>query len=326
MSLFQCKICNHTTYEASYNVKEMMFYTQRSYIYSQCASCGTLQIETQELDSEFLYPSSYYSFSTGEQSIKAKVKRVINNLAVSQELNGKKKLPDFLLTRDNRDIASIKAYLKSEMRVLDVGCGSGDLVMALFDLGFPNVRGLDPYIGNTIQYKDTVIEKKSLFEIQAEQYDIIMLHHSFEHMPNPAEVLTKIKQILSPSGICVIRIPVADSYAFKHYKENWVQLDAPRHVFLHTNKSIDFLVSNADLKVQKIIDDSGSFQFIGSEQYLKGVSLSAPQSFFKPFYKKLFRPSLFSKQQLDEYQRSSNRLNLEGQGDQRIYYITHQRI
>jgi len=36
-----------------------------------------------------------------------------------------------------------------------------------------------------------------------------------------------------PGGWCVIRIPTVSSFAWEHYREQWVQLDAPRHFFLH---------------------------------------------------------------------------------------------
>jgi 2-polyprenyl-3-methyl-5-hydroxy-6-metoxy-1,4-benzoquinol methylase len=72
-----------------------------------------------------------------------------------------------------------------------------------------------------------------------------MLHHSFEHMDNPCGVLKQIDKLLNPDGELLIRIPVSDSFAWRKYGVDWFQLDAPRHFFLHTTKSIALLAKNS---------------------------------------------------------------------------------
>src|SRR5256885_2327700 len=69
-------------------------------------------------------------------------------------------------------------------------------------------------------------------------WNMVMFNHSFEHLPEPVQVLRRVARLLSPDGVCVIRIPVAGSYAWRRYREDWVQLDAPRHLFLHTTASL----------------------------------------------------------------------------------------
>jgi SAM-dependent methyltransferase len=44
-------------------------------------------------------------------------------------------------------------------------------------------------------------------------YDFVMLHHTFEHMPAPAEAMQHIARLLKPGRFLLIRIPVADSHA-----------------------------------------------------------------------------------------------------------------
>jgi hypothetical protein len=121
---------------------------------------------------------------------------------------------------------------------------------------------------------------------------------------------------LSSSGQCLIRIPMADSYAYKHYRENWVQLDAPRHVYLHTVKSMHKLCGRAGLKVQKVVFDSSAFQFWGSELYKKGISL------FNQEQKKFRDPrNYFSVSELETYTAEAARLNKANEGDQAIMII-----
>jgi SAM-dependent methyltransferase len=44
--------------------------------------------------------------------------------------------------------------------------------------------------------------------------------------------------LLACKGIIVVRIPAVSSYAWERYGVAWMQLDAPRHFFLHSPKSM----------------------------------------------------------------------------------------
>ncbi|WP_321906125.1 methyltransferase domain-containing protein [Paraburkholderia tropica] len=80
-----------------------------------------------------------------------------------------------------------------------------------------------------------------------ERYDFIMVHHSFEHMAEPKDVLGSLHRILQPTGQLILRIPLVDSHAWRNYGVHWVQLDAPRHFFLHTVRSVQLLCDKAGL-------------------------------------------------------------------------------
>ncbi len=102
--------------------------------------------------------------------------------------------------------------------------------------GFRDLTGFDPYIENDIFYENGVsVYRKDILESN-NKYDFIMLHDSYEHMSEPVKVLEDLSRILNSNRYLLIRIPVIDSYAWKKYRENWVSLDAPRHLFLHTEK------------------------------------------------------------------------------------------
>jgi len=202
-------------------------------------------------------------------------------------------------------------------RILDVGCGNGSALLFLSQLGFEDLWGVDQFIPHDITYSTNIrILKKSVHDV-TQTFDIVMFHHSFEHMAEPLNVLRSVHRILSDEGLCQIRIPVADSYAWEHYGIHWVQLDAPRHLFLHTVKSIEILAAQAGLDVAEVVWDSSEFQFWGSEQYLRDIPLIGDASHFK----KHTNPIL-STQELENFRMKAKELNALGRGDQAAFFLS----
>jgi len=324
----ECRICNNKIIKDVIVVKEMMFGTGKSYPYLLCSVCGCLQIEQVEENNENLYPASYYSFNTYNVSnIVKNVKQFMVRCSVAKAL-GQSSIINSLFSVNNRSAGarSLKGKISYDSAILDMGCGDGGLIDALDWCGYRNLTGIDPFLNKDVEKGNYKLLKTSIENLEGEEiFDVIMLHHSFEHVANPFEVIRHIKRLLKKDGLCIIRIPVSDSYAFDLYKENWVQLDAPRHIFLHTNKSMKVVTERNDLQVVEIVNDSLEFQFIGSEQYKNGISLSASQSYYLPPYKKLFfnKKHPFSKPEITNYKKKATSLNLEGKGDQRVYYIKH---
>jgi hypothetical protein len=135
-------------------------------------------------------------------------------------------------------------------------------------------------------------------------------------MEKPLEVMKQSNRNLNKNRFLLLRIPVADSYAFKHYRENWCSLDAPRHLFLHTKKSIEFLAKQSGFEIKKINYDSRSWQLWGSEQYSKNISLMDEQSYYINPSK-----SIFTKNQIAEFENQVLKLNKNGDGDQAEFYL-----
>lgn len=135
-----------------------------------------------------------------------------------------------------------------------------------------------------------------------------MLNHAFEHMPDPLATLARIREVLAPGGHAMIRIPVAGSWAWEHYGTTWVQLDAPRHFFLHTDRSMRNLAAAANLEWVTAINDSSEFQFTGSETYLKGFRLGDSRV-------------RFTVRELRRFEQRAAKLNQEGRGDTSTYYL-----
>lgn len=310
MENMQCKICGNLNDNKAYTVREMMFGLREKFTYFQCSNCSCLQIAEIPADMSKYYPADYYSFSpqSSKNPLKSFIKNSRNRYAVlNKGILGR--LICVLLPNENLHFLA-QFNLTENSSILDVGCGSGVLLHDLRDIGFNNLLGVDPFIEKDIEYGNGLkILKKSIHEIDG-KYDLIMFHHSFEHLADPIETLLSVTKLLNKNGVCLIRIPTVSSYAWEHYRGNWVQLDAPRHFFLHSVKSIGLLAGMSSLNLEKTIYDSTDFQFWGSEQYVKDIPLMDSRSYLK-------NPSgsIFSKEEISEFKKKAKELNSKNLGD-----------
>lgn len=310
----KCKICGNESGNKEFLVKEMMMGLRENFSYFQCSKCDCLQIKEIPLNMSSYYPENYYSFKKKNSFIIDMIKRIRAEYAfVKKGFIGKiiyEKFPNEIV----KNLSVIK--LTKNSRILDVGCGNGDVIRILGLIGFKNILGIDLYIDKPIDLGNGVrILKKSIGEIN-EKYDVIMLNHSFEHFSDPLETFFSIKRLLSPNGICMIVIPVVDSWAWKNYGINWVQLDAPRHFFLHSLKSMDVLAKKSGLTIKNTVCASTEFQFWGSEQYKKNIPLTSSTSYgIDP------SESIFSKEEITSFKKKANEMNSIGMGDERAFYL-----
>ncbi|RPI59868.1 MAG: class I SAM-dependent methyltransferase, partial [Ignavibacteriales bacterium] len=310
-NLVVCKICNHNSKNQILNVREMYFGTRELFEYLECSNCGCLQLLNTPKDYAVHYPKDYFTF---QQKHEGKIKSILNRYRDKAAMGDKSFLGNILYKKFGEPtyITRLKVVgVGLNDSILDVGCGQGILLHKMKESGFDNVFGIDPFIDETIVYKNGLkILKKDLSDMVG-VYDLIMFNHSFEHMENPLQVMKKSNELLKLNRTLLIRIPVADSYAFNHYKENWCSLDAPRHLYLHTKKSIKLLAEQSGFEVKKISYDSRSWQLWGSEQYTKNISLLDDRSYYiSP------KNSIFTKNQIDEFEKKTIELNKNSEGDQ----------
>ncbi|MEZ5447994.1 MAG: class I SAM-dependent methyltransferase [Thiolinea sp.] len=275
----ECRICGDHGEHAHYQVRELMLGLRDEHDYFACQSCGCLQISHIPDNLPDYYPAeNYYSYDAPRQG--QGLKQQLVRLRDRYEVTGHS-LPGHLLSllMPNPKLATLRPLqLQPQTRILDVGCGAGILLHSLWNIGFQHCLGIDPFNRADIAYPNGLrIEQRDLFSEQGE-WDVIMFHHSFEHLPQQQATLEKAWQQLAPGGLVLLRIPTVSSYAWQHYGINWSQLDAPRHLFLHSQDSITRLAGQTGFQLEQVIYDSNAFQFWGGEQYEQDIPLRSERS------------------------------------------------
>jgi len=279
----QCQICNNTQGHEFVFAREMMLGFCDEFLYFKCPVCGCLQINEIPQNLSKYYPKNYYSYQI---KTNGKFKKMVVAFLVNAYMHGLTKLRYApYITSLDRLLLNILRHFNKKQPILDIGCGAGWLLQKISEWGYLNLTGIDPFLENDILYSSGVKIFKQTINEHNGKYDLIMLHHSFEHMPEPHNVLKSIYKILNDDGILLIRIPVSDSFAYRKYQNNWYQLDAPRHLFLHTTKSMSYLAKNSGFIIKDIVYDSTEHQIFFSEKYCRDVNLVDEMKFTPEYIK-----------------------------------------
>ena len=148
--------------------------------------------------------------------------------------------PDFELTMDaNRRFKSNLQFIAGK-KIADFGCGSGDF-LRLVAQHCEEVKG--------IEFKQSYVDAlnadgiscvNDLAKIEDESLDVVVSFHVIEHLPNPLEMLAKIKRKVVSGGMVIIEVPHANDFllsvvANEQFKQFtlWSQ-----HLILHTHESL----------------------------------------------------------------------------------------
>lgn len=314
-----CKICGNHNNNKIHTAYEMMFGLKEPFEYIECALCGCLQIKEVQENLNDYYPEDYYSFKPKKNPPKNPLRTFLRRQRSRYCLLGKNTMWPLRSKKYGWFHWFKKTKVRFDSAILDVGCGTGKLLNRMQRDGFKNLLGVDPFITEGIFYPNGVsVLKKEIFELEG-QFDLVMSHHSFEHMAQPLRVLKKIHELVKPNRFALIRIPVAACFAWRHYGVNWFQLDAPRHLFLHTVKSITLLSEQAGFKMADIEFDSTENQFLHSELYARDIPLKDSARYLKDP-----QSSIFSQKQITEYRAKAIELNNKMQGDQACFYLCKQ--
>ena len=318
MSNSTCTICGNADGNVVHQVKEMQLGFREVFDYLECRRCGCMQLMTIPGDLSKYYPNdNYYSFH-----LKLDVRKKadpLRKIKSSYLLYGQHPIVGKLLSI-GYPIPDYYQWMKQtgvqyDDAILDVGTGNGSLLLNLFKIGFTNLTGIDPFIANEQQYGRIQILRKDIYQID-KPYDLVMLHHAFEHMNEPLRVLKQLKAITRPGRYILIRIPLMQQYGWKNYGLNWVGLDAPRHIYIHTIESMRILAEQAGLEIRTIRFDSGPYHLWASEQYKRDIALMEPQS-----YEVNKQTTLFTKAEMQAYKAIAHETNQTGQGDQAAFYL-----
>ncbi len=147
----------------------------------------------------------------------------------------------------------INSYQPKKGRILDIGAGTGDFLLAAKKNGWETM-GLEP----NDKAKRIGVEKGIKFvedttELQSHLFDTITMWHVLEHVPNLDYQIRELKRLLKPDGTLIVAVPNFKSYDAKHYGVFWAAYDVPIHFWHFSKKAIRGIFEKENMQLEKIV-------------------------------------------------------------------------
>ena len=186
------------------------------FAYRRCEACATIFLASPPEDLARYYAADYFDFAPDG----------VAHWRTS----------DFLRGVEQFRVDRLRRYVQPGP-LIEIGSGAGAVASVARDGGVDvtalemDARGCEHLrddVGVTAINSDRPIE--ALAGLPA--VSVVAMWHSFEHLPNPGEVLDVIAEHIEPGGILALGVPNPDSLEFRLLGPRWPHLDAPRHLSL----------------------------------------------------------------------------------------------
>lgn len=235
MEKVKCALCGADSTKTLLQGKDFRYNLNNiSFNIVKCTDCNLVYLNTRPLKENMggFYPEGYYP----KENV---LQRILK--------------PIF-----QRNLSKVKtiASHKRAGRLLEIGCGDGDLLLLLKKQGFLTY-GVDisraacslteQKIGGNV-FNGEVAD----FNFCANFFDVIAMNHSFEHVGSPTECLKELKRISKESGVLFISVPNIECFQFKLWKEKASLLDIPRHLYLYSPTTLKSMIEKSGFRVVKM--------------------------------------------------------------------------
>jgi SAM-dependent methyltransferase len=314
---FACRL-SRAPCDGPFAAREMILGKRDRFDYFSCRDCGVLEIAAYPDNLAEYYPDSYYSLGHQAGSSRfPRLSRWLKRRRAARELGALDPVGELLVRwRGRREVYQWLriAGVGLGSSILDVGCGDGRLLRRLHDDGFTRLEGVDPFTHERDRRQDGFVIRRDLSEARG-PYDLVLMDDSLEHMPDQAGVLAAVRKVCGPRSTICISLPVVGE-AWRRYGADWVQLDPPRHLYLHSERSMARLASQTGFLIEHVHYDSTAFQFWGSEQYRLDVPLNDRRSPAQDPASTLFSPA-----QMEAWEAEARALNQARAGDHATFFL-----
>lgn len=209
-----------------------LLWSKNGFDYLQCPACKLVWVNPQLTDQSV---ERIYHTIFGSKFVSNPLPN--NFIAYKARLNGLKKYKQF-------------------GRLLDVGCFTGNFLLAAKNAGWENVEGTEisrPAVEYARQNNSLVVYEGDLLtlDLPEEYFDAITLSDVIEHVSDPLATMKKIHKILRPGGVLYMDTPHFNSIPQWFFGKDW-SVFFPWHRTYFSAKNMNLALKMAGFKVKKL--------------------------------------------------------------------------
>lgn len=151
-------------------------------------------------------------------------------------------------------VNELDKYMPNKGSLLEIGSAMGATLNEFHQAGWDTV-GLEPeeWTCNQARKKyglNYINAKFQDADLEKESFDVVIMLHVIEHLPDPFEGLQYILDLLKPGGILVLETPRYDTITFKILKGRERSV-IPGHLHYYTQKTLRMQTEKAGFKELK---------------------------------------------------------------------------
>ncbi|MCX7790991.1 MAG: class I SAM-dependent methyltransferase, partial [Chloroflexaceae bacterium] len=223
------------------------------YTLHQCRGCGLVYLSPRPDTPEELaeiYPPTYDSYMGERQRFLVWMRRIAWRAEVRE-----------ILARTSADSA-----------ILELGSATGEFLAELRRRGRTRLLGLElsPEAARIARERHGLDVRAGQLEdvcLPPGSFDLVLMRHVLEHLPDPRATLTRIARLLRPGGYCIFTIPNIDSHTARIFGGDWYGYQFPRHFFLFPQPTLHALVNLAGLCIERVVHQAAPNVWIGSTRF-----------------------------------------------------------
>ena len=222
-----------------------------------CARCGA-GVTVPALPAAELaafYPDDYGPYGDAQGTVVGRISRLIRRWQGSLALR----------TQPLRSLAE-----QTPGRLVDVGCGRGDLGAHLIERGWA-VTGIEPSANACEAARARGVDARQgtveTAELEEGAYDAAVFRHSLEHVTDPVAALSRVRAALRPGGLVLISVPNFGGWQSRRFGSRWYHLDLPRHRVHFTDAAARYALERSGLEPVTVTTSTTPVGLPASIQY-----------------------------------------------------------
>jgi SAM-dependent methyltransferase len=140
--------------------------------------------------------------------------------------------------------------------VLDVGCGSGGLLQLLRENTDWSLSGIEPVaeaaavgIAAGLDIRATTLDDADFDDAS---FDLAVMNHVLEHVPDPIGTLSTLRRILRPGGYLTGEVPTPGCFERQLFGRFWAGYHLPRHLYFFEAPHLRLLLRKAGFEVVSV--------------------------------------------------------------------------
>ena len=259
----RCPVCQGASFSLLHTSKDFTKTLELFHV-KQCNSCSLILTSPRPTASEsphYYQSDAYISHAAKSRSLFDSIYLIVRYLSLKWKF-------------------SLVKQFVSTGPILDFGCGTGAFLNKVRSKGL-QVYGVEPSASARLNINNEITVSDSIDSLPNTQFEVVTLWHVLEHVYDLGTTIQKLKARLTERGTIFIAVPNWESFDATHYHEYWAAYDVPRHLWHFSKKSMQTLLQNNGLKIQKIVPMKLDAYYVSllSEKYIHNGSLSLKSIF-----------------------------------------------